>query len=287
MASCKALAERYAKEESKPIPPPNASLDTKQNWLLVEEWGCIPPGTTTFQDASTCMGDPSKGIAGTNDPEAPPPGPTGQIRSNLASRPPVLNYLKSEGFLDWVNRRGLQCVNRIVGNFYGLNTTTGQANRPGPSITPHDSQCWGTCYNATTNSEICFECIKSVLIKDPKLCPEIDPHSPADDNLIKESISCHECVGSQAAFIQSQAENAQPDSPDLDKMMDNIWICITGSLSNKLDATDIILIVIFGVFILAAALTLGLYFGYFHPKILRSEARRRKLEQAGVNPDNY
>jgi len=285
MPSCKGLAERYAAEENKPIPPSNASQEVKNNWLLIEEWGCIPPGTTEFITRDLCLPDPPTGPKirpGMNDPDPPPPP-----ASNLGSRPPVLNVYRESGFLAWVNERGLQCINRIVGNFYGLNTETGQANRPGPSTTPPDSQCWGACYNATTDSEMCFECIKTILTNDPSRCPAISATNPADENLIRDSISCHECIGSQAAFIQSQAQDAAPETPDLDAMTENVWRCVTGTVKPGLSETVIILIVVLVVFIAAVALTLGLYFGYFHPKILKSEARRLQLAQAGLKPDDF
>lgn len=288
MSSCQSLAKRYVRETGNTVPDATASEEAKQLWLLTQEWGCAPPGSQpgTFIAADVCIGSNVTGAEGVNNKAAPAPSGD-NIRSTLATRPPALNVLKEEGFLHWVNQRGFQCINRIVGNFYGLNYNTGLANAPGPSITPPDSQCWGACFNATSDSEMCFECINTVLDQNPSLCPEINVKDPGDETLIRDAVSCHECVGSQSAFIQSTAPGAQPGDPDNPAILNQVWKCITSTLNPGLTALDIMLIVIAAVIVVAVAVTLGLYYGYFHPRMLRSEARRSNLESVGLNPDNF
>lgn len=269
MSTCKKLAEQYATESGIAIPPITASVEEKQNWLLISEWGCIPPGTTTVLTSPACKDQ--------NDKQSD--------STNVTVRPPMLNYLQESGFLHWVNQRGMQCINGMVGRFYGLNTNTGTSNSPGPSVSPPNSRCWGACYLATTESSMCFECVKEVLLADPSVCPALDMHNPANENMVRDSIGCHECIANQSKFIQSAS--SPPNTPDLNAMMNNIWKCITGTVPKSLSDVDIIVIVIISVFVSAVAITLGLYFGYFHPKIVKSEATRLKLLQAGLNPTDY
>lgn len=274
MSSCKGLAERYASETGKAIPSSDASFDTKNNWLYTQEWKCILPGTTKVLDHDQCMLE--------ND-RKPPDRP----KSDLATRPPVYNYLEEDGFLAWVNERGLKCINGIVGNYYGLNTKTGNSNTPGPSVSPPNSQCWGTCFKATSDSETCFECINQVLLDDPTRCPSINPKNPDDQTLMRDAVSCHECVGIQGGFIQSKAANAKPGDPDLDAMLTQIWRCITGKVGGGFSSTDIIVVVVASVFVLAVAITLGLYFGYFHPRIVASQQKKAKFQSLGLRESDY
>jgi hypothetical protein len=282
MTSCKNLAERYAKETSIPIPASNADTQLRLDWLLTSEWGCIPPGSSSvndFKDQAWCLVNNNPKPSDVQEPNG------SRVQSTLATRPPYLNYLKEEGFLHWVNQRGLQCINRIVGNFFGLNPQTGLSNAPGPSISFPDSQCWGACYNATTSSEMCFECVNSVLSSNPSLCPQINTANPDDENLIKDSISCHECIGTQSTFIPSQNPSDPPLTPNSTAMVNNMWACITGTVAAPISTSLIVILVVSGVFLLTLALTLGLYYGYFHPRILKKQAREKELEKAGIDPD--
>jgi len=269
MSSCRQLAERYASETGNPIPASDANTEVKQNWLLTSNWGCIPPGQTEVLPSVRCFTE--------NDKD--------DNKTNVAVRPPVLNYLQETGFLHWVNQRGLQCINRMVGTFYGLNTATGLANRPGPSISPPDVQCWGACFQATTASDMCFECVKETLLANPTICPQLDMTNPANENMVRDSIACHECIALQSSFIPLQ--NAPAATPDQEAMTNNVWRCITGTVPKRLSTQDIIIIVVVSVFIVTIALTLGIYYGYFHPKILKRETRRIQLESKGLNPDDY
>lgn len=262
MTSCQKLAQRYAAETNNPIPASTASVQDRDNWLLTSEWGCIPPGETEFKDTTQCAQD--------NDPPAP-----AAPASNLASRPPVLNVYKQEGFLNWVNERGSQCVNKVVGNFFGLNTTTGQANSPGPSVSFPDSQCWGTCFNFTSSSEVCFECVKSTLMRDPSLCPKININDPADETLIQDSVNCLECAGNQSADGGSETT-----------VLNRVWQCVTGTVNEGLSTNDIVIIVVCSVFVAVMALTLGLYYGYFRKRLKAVEQKRVQLAQAGVDIDS-
>jgi hypothetical protein len=267
--SCKLLAERYAKETGIAIPDANADTQVRLDWLLTSVWGCYPPNGTEFKDKDWCFQN--------NNLPAPKTSP---ISSTLNTRPPYLNYLKEDGFLHWVNQRGLQCVNRIIGNFYGLNPATGLANVPGPTNPFPDSRCAASCQDFT--SPMCTECIYTVLNENPSICPQIDVNNQDDENLIQESINCHQCIGNRGEFISQPNE---PNVPDNTAMCDFMWACIIGEVSPGLSTSAIVIIVVSSVFLVTIALTLGLYFGVFRPRILKQQAERAKLEAAGVEPD--
>jgi len=277
MSSCQKLAQRYVKETGKSIPAETADYITKSNWLYVQQWGCILPGDATKTFHKNDQFDLNGFCYQTNN-NSPPAAPA----SSLKQRPPVLNSLQETGFLAWANQRGLQCINRIVGNFYGLNTDTGLVNAPGPSITPPQNQCWGACQNVTTNSTMCFQCINQVLLANPSLCP-INPNNPDDENLIADSISCHNCVGLQGSFVQMA--NKTPGTPDDNAIINNMWVCITSGLSAPLSATVIVLIAIFAVMIITTAVILGVYFGYIVPRNKNRQQERDELLQRGISPD--
>lgn len=267
--SCAALAQRYAQETHVPIPLPTDPVDARSAWLLTQTWGCIPPGGTL----SDFNADPNY-CQKYNDPPPPP-----QPASNALVRPPMFNYLKEEGFLHWVNQRGLQCVNRIVGNFYGLNLDTGNANTPSVSVSPPDSQCWGACFQVTSNSDMCFECVNQTLLANPSLCPQLDPSQPEDETLIRDAVNCHECIGGQGSLVPVTSANEAA-------LVDHMWQCITGEVKPALTTAEIVALALVGVFLVTLAVVLGLYYGYFHPKIVRQEKQRRQLMAAGLSPDD-
>ena len=270
--SCQALAERYHKEGNPAIPSSDAKWETKSDWLLTQEWGCIPPGTTEFKDAEYCKTYNN------------PPAPKNSNPSTANTRPPMLNYLKEDGFLHWVNQRGLQCINRIVGNFYGFNSQTGNANVPSVSVSPPQSQCYGACFQATSATEACFECINQTLLSNPSLCPQLNPNNPEDEQLIQDSVNCHECIGTKGGFVQKTG--AAPNTPDFEKITNNVWACIVGTVHPPLTTAEIAGIVIIGVFVIAIAITLGIYYGVLHPRVLKSEKQRHQLMEKGINPDD-
>lgn len=278
--SCQRLAQRYATETGKAIPGNDASTQVKSDWLLTQTWGCILPGKTEFHTNENGF------CSQYNNPSAPAvvkpdaDGKNGVTPSTALVRPPMLNYLKEEGFLSWVNQRGLQCVNRIVGNFYGFNNQTGSANIPSVSVSPPDSQCWGACFQVTSTSDMCFECVNQVLKSNPKACPQLNPNDPNDETLIQDSVNCHECIGTQGTFIPLTST-----TPNETAMIDNMWKCITGSVSPGLTTSDIVIIAIACVFFAAIVIVLAVYFAVIHPKILKKERERQQIMAAGYSPD--
>lgn len=269
MTSCQKLAKRYASESGNAIPASSASVEVRNAWLLTSEWGCIPPGDTEFKTAKECET--------LND--APPPA---SPKSSLATRPPKLNFYKQEGFLSWVNKRGSQCVNKVVGNFFGFDTTTGQSKSPSPTQKFPNSQCWGMCYSYDSDSDMCFECVKSTVLKDPTLCPELDLTNPANDDLLKDSVNCLECAGKQSSVPITSVDRARSETQNLNQ----VWQCITSTVSDTINTADIVAIVIGCVFVVTIVIVLGVYYGYFKPKLKKLAARTARLERAGINIDS-
>lgn len=274
-SSCQALAQRYVQETGQALPSATAPTDLRSNWLLTQTWGCVPPGGTYPDDFHA---DLTYCQQFNNPPKAAP----GQPNTAL-TRPPLFNYLEETGFLHWVNQRGLQCVNRIVGNFYGFNAATGNANLPSVSVSPPDSQCWGACFQVTSASDMCFECINQTLLAQPSLCPQLNPANPEDETLIRDAVNCHECIGSQSTFVP---KNGSATTPDETAMVDQVWRCITGTVPPPLTAAEIAVIALVGVFVLVMVVVLAVYYGYLHPKVMRQEQERRRLMAAGYSPDD-
>lgn len=276
MSSCKILADRYAKEQKLPIPPASASLEEKKKWLYVSQWGCILPGKTL----SDFMPNDQFDLKGPCYLQNDKPAPGNQVSSTLNARPPVLNYLKETGFLAWVNERGLKCVNKIVGNFFGLNTETGLVNVPSVSVTPMQNQCWGSCQNVTSSSSMCFECINQVLQNTPDLCPDLNPNDPNNEKVMSQAVDCHFCVSQQGGYVGTA------EVPDDNAIMNNIFVCVNSSLSTPLSAAVISVIVIVSVMILTAVIALSVYFGYIKPRQMKNIRERDELIHNGINPDD-
>lgn len=259
MSTCADLARLYATQTGDTIPGPTASTDEKNQWLLTQQWGCYDT-SGTFHDATWCQAN--------NDV---PPAQTGS--STLGSRPAMINALDENGFLSWVNVRGMQCINRIVGRFYGTNPQTGLVNSPGPSVSPPPSRCWGACQNVTQSSSICFECVAQVLADEPNLCPDV---STAQD--LQSAVTCQQCIGQQADLIAPQPSVSPAVDPTA--VIDNMWECITGTVSGPWSTTLIVSIAMSGAFVLVVLLVLVLYFAYFRPKI----RARLQLYSRGIDP---
>jgi len=268
MSTCRALAERYASETGNQIPTSDASTDIKQAWLLTQEWGCLNSTTGNYETGTTCIEN--------NNAQYP----INSSESTLPNRAPVFNYLKEDGFLAWVNTRGFQCVNRIIGNFYGLNYKTGNLNQPGPSVTPPQPQCYLACQNFTSDSTICLECVNQVLTTNPSLCPDVNTTNPQDESLIQDSIACHECIGLQASEL---SVDPTPTQEQQDAVINSMWDCITGTVSTPLSLGAIIGIIVAVIVVVVTALILGIYFGVIEPKLKKKEKEESQLKAAGVN----
>jgi len=276
MSACAALAQRYVKEvptlpDGTPnkIPASNASFAEKDKWMLISKWGCVvPPVTIPNMNQQECFA---------NETESPP-------TENVNQRPPVLNYLQETGFLNWVNERGLKCINKITGNYFGLNLSTGKVNTPSPLVSPPIAQCWGPCRSVTDASSMCFECVNQVLAADPGVCNNVlNPSNPDDEELIQQAVSCHTCIAQQGGFIGQTTPTPIPDNAAI---MNNMFNCVLGTVSQPLSVTAIVLLVILGVMVLTAAIILGVYFGVIEPKLKKKQAQDQKIIAKGYNPED-
>ena len=103
------LVEKYVSLFNKPIPSNSASVQDKRKWLLTEEWGCHPPGTTEFKDREYCKKH--------ND--------SSDTTQHISERPAMLNKLKQEGFIHWLNTITYQCIHKITGETFDMDTSKG------------------------------------------------------------------------------------------------------------------------------------------------------------------
>lgn len=278
MSTCKSLAARYTKEvpilpdkSANVIPAVDATYDEKDKWMLISRWGClVPPATVPNMNREDCIANEPP-----NDPNV-----------TVNQRRPALNYLQESGFLSWVNDRGLKCVNKITGTYYGMNMATGLANTPGPTTSPLKSQCAGACRSVTADSAMCFECINQVLATDPSICDNaVNPNNPDDINLIQQAVSCHTCIASQGEFIPLQPVTS-PAKPNNTAIMNNMFQCVTGTLAEPLSITIIAIIVIVVVVAVTVAIVLGVYFGVIQPKLKKKHMEDQQLRDKGYDPDD-
>ena len=248
--SCKSLAQRYVRESGQAIPSAQAPLTERQDWLLREKWGCIIPGqsTPTF-DQSTCKS-------------------ALDVKNINVEHKPFLNYLDQQGFVAWVNERGLKCINRVTGLFFGLNTATGVVNEPGPSTTPPPSECWGACLNVTDTSDVCFECVKQQLMKNPSLCPDVDLSKPENENLIDDAVACHACLG-----VQGTGANDEDT-------VNRYYQCVNAEYNPGLTATEIVAIIMATSFVVVVIVVLSVWYGYLRPKHIKEQKLMNRLHTA-------
>lgn len=210
-STCASLAKEYASENSKPIPDVTASLDEKQSWLFSSEWGCVVPSAPDvfISDQAKC-----KELLDVKPPDGKAPVP-------------YLNTLREDGFLHWVNQRGMQCVNRVTGRFYGLDPLTGLSKAPSATVPPPTTYCVAICANATTGTAACFECVAQAVQSDPSLCPAVDPAEAA--SILESASNCHYCIAAQNSPVFTR-DASGVKALDEDAMAKQVWKCVVGSV---------------------------------------------------------
>ncbi len=264
--SCQDLATRYAKETTKTIPDSSASVDTKSQWLLTQTWGCVVKGQV-YTTAAEC-----KSYNNLKPPQRP--------ASTVNTRPPMFNYLIEDGFLHWVNQRGLQCINRITGKFFGLDPNTGVAKIPSATVTPPQPQCVGACRSVTSDRSACFECINQLIAQSTPAtnpCPEVDPTNPENTNLLRDAVNCHECIANQSVGV--------PVTP-IDASINSCWSCVTGVIQPPISIQVIIISAILGAMVLTVGIVLIVFYKVIKPRIEKKNQENQRLVQTGYNPDD-
>jgi hypothetical protein len=275
MATCQNLANRYAQETGIQTPDAGAPINPdRADWLLTQTWAC------QYKD------DDGKLVEST-DPAI--------CSSRVVSIPPTQNQnvtestgvprtiLEESGFLDWVNQRGMGCINKVTGivntHPYGNGVPY---TEPGLYVPYPKAKCASACYNVTAEQDTCFECVKNAL-EDPSnnmttLCPALyngDTIKSVDTGLMKESLGCHTCIAENSTNLtvatSTVASNGNVNlgaeyNPD---GFNRIWGCITGNVSQPL-STGAIIGIIIGSLVLAAALAVGLYF------LIKKELAKKK-----------
>ncbi len=284
MSTCKKLADRYAAQNTaRAIPDKDDAHQKRADWLYKSQWGCIPPGETKFYPDTNPLGNwPPTGTCYEKN-DNPPPSISSKTTDGLSAigkRPPVLNKLKEDGFLAWVNERSMKCINKITGKFYGLNPQTGLVNAPGVETPNPPVHCAGACQAVDFNSTMCFECIAHVLEDDPTQCPELSAETDVRE-LMAEGLSCLSCIGNQSGFIAKADQSADDEA-----MLNKAYQCITSTVSTGLSLEIILAIVIVSVMVLTVIITLLVYFLHIAPRIKKQKVERQALIARGVNPDD-
>ena len=275
--ACKHLVEQYAQEVQVSIPYQGTEKE-REDFLLLSGWGCKIPlvyinSDSTKQQAS-CEADGGQIVQDgpntfcfikedMNLPEAQRKCLTAggsewyNSRNKDANNPngapeplPVYNHYYNEGFLAWLNERGMKCIGQITGQFFGLNAD-GVINIPTSQIPFPDSKCWGACHNVTEDSEMCFECVKQELTNNPSLCPNVD--LTRYPTLVEDCVHCQTCIASQA----------NPKTMDGNKL----WRCIDGTVPTKFTTNDIILVVL-GTILLISIIVFAVLFVHFKHRTL-------------------
>lgn len=277
MTSCQKLAERYAKETNNPIPE-----KPDEDWLLVSTWGCVPLGITEKEVENKFVAI-TDGDKCAKQAESYNKRPTVDEKDEYP-RVPAANYLKEEGFLAWVNERGMQCINKVVGRVYGFDYEKGVSKHPGKNQEPPNSRCWGPCYRTTETSDTCFECVQNALVDMPDLCKP-----GTDSTLLKEALNCQSCLAAQGspfdltyelADAEKEPEKRAAQEAELnDQLLNSMWACITGTVSPGLSPSDIALIVIGSIFVVVALIVLIVWFTVYKHKIRKMLTQEEMVDQ--------
>lgn len=172
------LVKKYESLFNRPIPANSASVQIKRNWLLTEEWGCIPPGITEFKNESYCRQN--------ND--------SSNTQQHISQRPAMLNKLKQDGFIHWLNTITYQCINKTTGETYEMDNTKGIVKQPGTDYDNPPTFCVQSCQQATEDSTECFQCLKN---NATAVCPNI---KDVDVKLIHLAAECLTCMGLKGAI---------------------------------------------------------------------------------------
>ena len=229
--ACKKLAAKYAANHT-PIPSSDTDIQTRMDWLLTQEWGCVQNGTE-YYDSTICDDTDDRNL------------------SHHLSK----TRLKEAGFLHWVNTRGMQCINKLTGVINTLPVDQhGHYQIPGKDVAYPETYCSGPCYNANPDSDSCFECVKKTLentdLRVGDLCPDLyDGSNKVDVDLMKESLECHSCIAQKSKNLQISTVVHDPNCKTRTSTnaevsihggcdtytttvnpvaFENIWGCITG-----------------------------------------------------------
>lgn len=244
--TCTELAAQYVRETSQPIPSPNASIADRSFWLLTESWYCMIEGK--LEDAKTC------------DTQSVYVSPYTSI-----GVPKTI--LQEDGFAAWVNERGQKCINRLTGVFW--------IDQPSFTTKQPKTFCVNACYNATSASSACFECVKNALENPannadlgPTACPGLfngTTITTVDTNLMQQSLACNNCLGINSANAVKPVQTTDPTTGQVNlgaeyqqPGFDNMWCCITGSF--PLSTGAIIGIVLSCLVVLALVIGLTVYY---------------------------
>jgi len=310
--NCKRLAEKYAQEEKLPIPPNNEiwhesnqksypDSKTRSAWMFYSDWACvpkqnssIPPGPDGLISRSACITllgtnpDGSQQVDISKCEEACDQTPLNIDQTAIS--PPVsmpdwhdtdntapdtaamFRVLKEDGFLHWVNERGMKCINRIAGfhkppypHSYFNTPFVPQENNWFNAAPP--AQCQTFCNKVRPDSESCFACINMAIQKDPTLCNFENGFNKStneytydtagqdlkeDPELLKECVECQRCLANEGSA------NVNDDS---------IWKCVTGDIKEPLSSSEIIMIVMGVILVISTLCYVGIhyYFKYRKP----------------------
>ena len=241
--SCQLLANQYVEEDpvNNKVPPPDSSIDERQKWLLRQMWCCQYKNGDQENyidcDRNNCANAKVYVTPILNDPD---PNKSGGYRQGAP-----LTILKEDKFLAWVNERGMQCINKVVGRINAIPTDHGTEYKlPGPDVPFAKGYCSGPCYNVLPGQIECFECIKKTLEDQTvstnerkrldSLCPALyngTTIKEVDTNLMQQSLSCHSCVADNSKNLTNSVEV----SPGVysttynEDAFNRVWGCVTGN----------------------------------------------------------
>lgn len=172
------LVDKYVSLTNRPIPSDDASIEEKRNWLLTEEWGCCPPNSTEFKSEDYCRKNNDKA----------------NVEQHISERPAMLNKLKQDGFIHWLNTISYQCINKSLGEVYEMDHVKGIVKQPGTDYDNPPTMCVQSCTNATDESVECFQCLNRSA---KTLCPAL---KDVDVELIQLAAACLTCMGLRGAI---------------------------------------------------------------------------------------
>ena len=267
--SCTPLVKKYEDYMStvanspQPLPEASAPVQERLTWLLKQNWYCVDEQNgNSIHPEQECKTLPQTvDVYDAADFEGGTPSSKKEVKNGISA-----HYLEEKGFLDWVNKRGSRCLNRITGkavahNFRGSDGKGVPYEPPGRDRPFPKSYCAGACFNPNPDQVTCFECVKQVLETESSVdselleaCPELydgKTTTQVDTDLIQQALQCHQCIGDRFNGLVSEVknDNGTVTNEYNPKRFDELWGCVTGDIKGSLSAGGLTAIIFVSIFV--------------------------------------
>lgn len=154
------------------------------------------------------------------------PAPNVQRENTFNLGQPVT---QETGFLDYVNRFGFQCINKITGHVHDTDEN-GMVKTPNGVNAPVKEDCVLSCYQVRGNSKECFNCIAASQYI--SRCPFQTNDTDEIAQTLKEAVQCTSVI-SETDLSEDQVFKAI-DRPYVEENVDNTIYYVLASIGGLL-----------------------------------------------------